>query len=34
MSTLVKDLENIKSRLKIKLSGFDYDKKFVFLKLI
>ena len=30
MSTLVKDSENIKSRLKIKLSGFDYDKKFVF----
>lgn len=33
MSTLVKDSENIKSRLKIKLSGFDYDKKFVFSEI-
>ena len=30
MSTLYKDSENIKNRLNIKLSGFDYDKKFVF----
>ena len=30
MSTLIKDSENIKKRLNIKLSGFDYDKKFVF----
>ena len=30
MSTLVKDSENIKKRLKIKLTNFDYDKKFVF----
>ena len=33
MSTLYKDSENIKNRLNIKLRGFDYDKKFVFLKL-
>ena len=30
MSTLYKDLENIKNRLDIKLKGYDYDKKFVF----
>ena len=30
MSTLIKDSENISKRLNIKLSGFDYDKKFVF----
>ena len=30
MSTLVKDSENIKKRLNIKLEGVDYDKKFVF----
>ena len=30
MSTLVKDSENIKKRLAIKLEGIDYDKKFVF----
>ena len=30
MSTLIKDSENIKKRLNIKLGGFDYDKKFVF----
>ena len=30
MSTLINDSENIKKRLNIKLSGFDYDKKFVF----
>ena len=30
MSTLIKDSENIKKRLGIKLKGFDYDKKFVF----
>ncbi len=30
MSTLIKDSENIKKRLSIKLKGFDYDKKFVF----
>ena len=30
MSTLIKDSENINKRLNIKLSGFDYDKKFVF----
>ena len=30
MSTLIKDSENIKKRLNIKLKGFDYDKKFVF----
>jgi CDP-6-deoxy-D-xylo-4-hexulose-3-dehydrase len=30
MSTLIKDSENIKKRLNIKLNGFDYDKKFVF----
>jgi CDP-6-deoxy-D-xylo-4-hexulose-3-dehydrase len=30
MSTLIKDSENIKKRLGIKLKGFDYDRKFVF----
>ncbi len=30
MSTLIKDSENIKKRLGIKLKGFDYDQKFVF----
>ena len=30
MSTLIKDSENIRKRLNIKLNGFDYDKKFVF----
>ena len=30
MSTLIKDSENIKKRLDIKLTGIDYDKKFVF----
>ena len=30
MSTLIKDSENINKRLKIKLGGFDYDRKFVF----
>ena len=30
MSTLIKDSENIKKRLDIKLKGYDYDKKFVF----
>ena len=30
MSTLIKDSEDIKKRLDIKLKGFDYDKKFVF----
>ncbi len=30
MSTLIKDSENIKKRLEIKLEGFEYDKKFVF----
>ena len=30
MSTLIKDSENIKKRLNIKLKGYDYDKKFVF----
>ena len=29
-STLMKDSEDIKKRLSIKLRGFDYDKKFVF----
>ena len=29
-STLIKDSENIKKRLNIKLKGFEYDKKFVF----
>ena len=33
MSTLVKDSENIENRLKIKLSRFDYDKKFVFSEI-
>ena len=33
MSTLIKDSENIKKRLDIKLKGFDYDKKFVFSEL-
>ena len=30
MSTLIKDSENIKKRLDIKLKGFEFDKKFVF----
>ena len=30
MSTLIKDSENIKKRLNIKINGFDFDKKFVF----
>ena len=30
MSTLIKDSENIKKRLDIKLKGYEYDKKFVF----
>ena len=30
MSTLIKDSENIKKRLNIKLKGVEYDKKFVF----
>ena len=30
MSTLIKDSENIKKRLNIKLAGIEYDKKFVF----
>ena len=30
MSTMIKDSENIKKRLDIKLKGYDYDKKFVF----
>lgn len=30
MSTLIKDSENIKKRLDIKLKGVEYDKKFVF----
>jgi CDP-4-dehydro-6-deoxyglucose reductase, E1 len=30
MSTLIKDSENIKKRLNIKLEGVEYDKKFVF----
>ena len=30
MSSLIKDSENINKRLKIKLGGFDYDRKFVF----
>ena len=30
MSTLIKDSENIKKRLNIKLKGYEYDKKFVF----
>tara|TARA_B100000424_G_C22943074_1_gene501732 strand:- start:198 stop:1394 length:1197 start_codon:yes stop_codon:yes gene_type:complete len=33
MSTLIKDSENIKKRLNIKLLGFEYDKKFVFSEL-
>ena len=33
MSTLIKDSENIKKRLDIKLKGFDYDKKFVFSEI-
>ena len=33
MSTLIKDSENIKKRLNIKLNGFDYDKKFVFTEI-
>ena len=30
MSTMIKDSENIKKRLGIKLKGYDYDRKFVF----
>ena len=30
MSSLIKDSENINKRLRIKLNGFDYDRKFVF----
>ena len=30
MSTIVKDSENIKKRLGVKLKGYDYDKKFIF----
>lgn len=30
MSTLIKDSENIKKRLNIKLKGYDYDRKFIF----
>jgi len=30
MSTLIKDSENIKKRLGVKLKGLDYDKKFIF----
>ena len=33
MSTLIKDSENIKKRLNIKLKGYDYDKKFVFSEI-
>ena len=33
MSTLIKDSEDIKKRLNIKLKGFDYDKKFVFSEI-
>ena len=33
MSSLIKDSENIKKRLDIKLKGFDYDKKFVFSEI-
>ena len=30
MSSLIKDSENITKRLRIKLKGYDYDRKFVF----
>jgi len=33
MSTLIKDSENIKKRLDIKLKGYNYDKKFVFSEI-
>ena len=33
MSTLIKNSENIKKRLDIKLKGYDYDKKFVFSEI-
>ena len=33
MSTLIKDSENIKKRLNIKLKGVEYDKKFVFSEI-
>tara|TARA_Y100000816_G_scaffold115059_1_gene80563 strand:- start:3069 stop:4271 length:1203 start_codon:yes stop_codon:yes gene_type:complete len=33
LSTLLEDSENINKRLKIKLKGFDYDKKFVFSEI-
>ena len=29
-STLIKDSENIKKRLNVKLKGYDFDRKFVF----
>ena len=32
MSSLLKDSENIKSRLNIKLKGFQYDRKFIFVE--
>jgi len=33
MSTLIKDSENIKKRLNIKLRGYNYDKNFVFSEI-
>ena len=33
MSTLIKDSENIKKRLNIKLKGYEYDKKFIFSEM-
>lgn len=33
LSSLLKDSENIKRRLNIKLKGFDYDRKFVFSEI-
>ena len=33
MSSLIKDSENVKKRLGIKLKGIDYDRKFVFSEL-
>jgi CDP-6-deoxy-D-xylo-4-hexulose-3-dehydrase len=33
MSTMIKDSENIKKRLDIKIKGYDYDKKFVFSEI-
>ena len=32
-STLIKDSENIKKRLNVKLKGFDFDRKFVFQEI-